>query len=130
MLEEAVDWHGKQVSLGQYRGRFLIVDADRAGRDGEWTLDELRQEATQERFIVIAQHPKHEGLLYRMTPGKERESLSASEAMSKLQRVWPTYQKPATAGELRRRYSLDDLRRVATVDQGLSTLLRRIGLIR
>jgi hypothetical protein len=46
-----------------------------------------------------------------------------------LKRQWPNYQKPVTARDLGRQFSLDDLLRGATVDSDLKTLLKKIGLM-
>jgi hypothetical protein len=129
MLENAVHGHDKQVrTKGAYRERFLIVDADRA--DGpDWPLEKLRREAAKRKFVVIVQRPKHEGLLYRMSPGKEREIPTASMAETKLKTFWPSYQKPANAHMLKAHFSFDDLVRVAGVDADLEKLLRRIGFM-
>jgi hypothetical protein len=129
MLENTVHEHRKRVrSKGTYRDRFLIVDGDRA--DGQdWSLEKLREEAAKHRFTVIVQRPKHEGLLYRMTPGKERDIPSASTVQTKLRTFWPTYQKPANAHMLNSHFTLDDLARLAGVDPDLDNLLRRIGLL-
>jgi hypothetical protein len=129
MLENAVHEHQKRArSKGAYSDRFLIVDGDRAeGQD--WSLDKLREEAAKHKFTVIAQRPNHEGLLYRMTPGKENDIPSASTAQTKLRTFWPTYQKPANAHMLNSHFTLDNLARLAGIDPDLDNLLRRIGLL-
>ena len=130
MLENAVLLHGRQArSKGPYRERFLIVDGDRADRGEDWPIDRLREEAANHQIIVFVQRPKHEGLLYRMAPGKERDIPTAATAESKLRVHWPNYQKPANAHTLGGHFSLDDLLRVAAVDSDLGLLLRTIGLM-
>jgi len=129
MLKDAVHWHAKEAkSKGAYRQRFLIVDADRADVQ-DWSLDKLRKEAAKQNFIVIVQRPNHEGLLYRMAPGKENDVPSASMAKTKLRKFWPDYEKPVNAQALERHFSLADLMRVAGADPDLTVLLARIGLI-
>ena len=129
MLENAVREHKKRTkSKGTYEDRFLIVDGDRAnGQD--WSSEKLREEAAKHDFRVVVQRPNHEGLLYRMTPGKECDIPSASTAQAKLQTFWPTYQKPVNANKLSAHFKLDDLVRLAGVDPDLDNLLRQIGLI-
>ncbi len=129
MLENAVLLHNKQSrNKGPYRERFLVFDADLADAH-DWSLEKLRTEAAKAGFTVIAQRPKFEGLLYRMLPGKECDIPSAAKAAAKLKKFWHEYQKPSNAHELGRRYSLDDLKRVAKFDADLRSLLKRIGLI-
>ena len=104
-------------------------DGDRADAQ-DWSLDKLREEAAKHKFVVLVQRPKHEGLLYRMTPGKENDIPSASTAQTKLRTFWPTYQKPANANMLNSHFTLNDLARLAGVDPDLDNLLRRIGLLK
>ncbi len=78
---------------------------------------------------MCVQSPNHEGLLLRMMPGMEREIPDATSAETRLKRLWPDYQKPMNARELGRKFSLDDLVRVAGVDSDLETLLKKIGLM-
>ena len=59
----------------------------------------------------------------------EREIPNAATAETKLKSRWPSYRKPVTARDLDRRFSLDDLLRVATVDSDLKNLLKKIGLM-
>ena len=62
-----------------------------------------------------------------MMPGMERENPDAASAETKLTRLWPSYRKPMSAQELVRKFLLDDLLRVARLDQDLQTLLKKIG---
>ncbi len=65
---------------------------------------------------------------FRMMTGMEREIPDTASAETKLKSRWPNYQKPVNAFALGRRFSLDDLLRVARVDADLETLLKKIGL--
>lgn len=129
MLDKAVREHKKRCRRnGAYRDRFLIVDGDRA-EQGDWSIEKLKQEAAKYEITVCVQRPNHEGLLFRMKIGHEREIPSAASAETKLKIHWPNYQKPANAHMLGRRFSFDDLLRVANVDMDFTTLLKTIGLI-
>jgi hypothetical protein len=129
MLAKAVREHARRSrNKGTYKNRFLIVDEDRI-EHGDWSIERLRQEAARHAMTVCVQRPNHEGLLYRMKRGFEREFLAASLAETKLRTHWPTYQKAANAQKLQSRYSLDDLMRAANFDPDLETLLRAIGLL-
>jgi hypothetical protein len=129
MLQKAVRLHKRGSRMGTYEARFLIVDGDRATQ-GDWSIERLRREAAKHNIIVCVQDPNHEGLLLRMMPGRECESPNTASAEKKLKRQWPSYQKPVTARDLGRQFSLDDLLRVANVDSDLKSLLTRIGLMR
>jgi hypothetical protein len=128
MLKSAIQERDRQAkNKGKFRECFFIVDADRAEKP-DWSLKKLRKEADKHGFTSVIQRPKHEGILYRMTPGKEKDIPTASTTMTKLRSVWSTYSKPANANALNRRYSYDDLIRVAKVDPDLMAFLLRIGL--
>lgn len=129
MLEKAVRQHKRRCrTSGSYRGRFLIVDEDRA-EQGDWSIEKLRREAAKHKITVCVQSPNHEGLLLRMIRGMEREMPDAASAEIRLKSRWPSYQKPMNAHALGRQFSLDDLLRVAHVDPDLEVLLTKIGLM-
>ncbi len=129
MLEGAVRQHTRRCKTrGEYQARFLIVDEDRAER-GDWSIEKLRREAAKHKIIVFVQRPNHEGLLLRIIRGMVHEISDAASAETKLKSRWPGYQKPVNAHTLGRRFSIDDLSRVAKADPDLETLLKKIGLM-
>jgi len=129
MLKKAVSEHKRRSQIkGAYTHRFLIVDEDRA-EQGDWPIEQLRQEALKNKIVVCIQRPNHEGLLYRLKAGFERDFAEARQMASKLRAHWPTYEKPVNAQKLQNRFSLDDLLRAATADSDLAVLLRAIGLL-
>jgi hypothetical protein len=128
MLKKAVRLHNRGCRKGAYQDRILIVDRDRA-EQGDWSVKELKHQAAKYKFTVCVQNPNHEGLLWRMMPGMERETPDAASAETKLKSRWPSYRKPENAHALERQFSLEDLLRVANVDPDLETLLKKIGLM-
>ena len=129
MLSAAVRHHKKGVATkGVYRGRFLIVDSDRA-QLGDWSMAQLRDEAAKHQITVCFQKPKFEAVLFRMTPGKENAVVTAAAAKNLLEAVWPAYEKPVDARSLGRHFTLDDLLRMATLDEDFRNLLQKIGLM-
>jgi hypothetical protein len=128
MLQESVRLHKRRCRKGAYLDRFLIVDRDRA-EQGDWSIEELRRAAAENKITVCVQSPNHEGWLLRMMPGRERGTLDAASAETRLKRLWPNYQKPVNARELGRKFTLDDLLRLAKVDPDLEILLKRLGLM-
>ena len=113
----------------KFKSSVLLVDGDRAARgDDGWTIDQLKQEASKQRFAVCVQNPNFEGLLIRMlTPGREKLQLEPVDVQRQLRALWPDYQKAADAQMLESKFSLNDLLRVASVDQALKSLLMMIG---
>jgi hypothetical protein len=129
MLEKAVRLLKRRCkTAGAYEACFLVVDGDRAGQ-GDWSIEKLRQEAAKQKITICVQNPNHEGLLFRMMRGMEREIPDAASAETKLKSRWPNYQKPMNAHALGRQFSLDDLLRVANVDCDLENFLKKIGLM-
>jgi hypothetical protein len=128
MLRKAVRLYQLHSEMVFYQDRFIIVDTDRA-EQGDWPIEKLKLEAARHKFIVCAQSPNHEGLLFRMMPGLERNTPDAGSTEAKLKSRWPSYQKPMSARELGRQFSLADLLRVANVDPDLETFLKKIGLM-
>ncbi len=127
MLQKAVRFHKRRCRTGAYQDRFLVVDGDRA-EQGDWSIEKLRREAAKHKITVCVQNPNHEGLLLRMMPGMEREIPDAASAETRLKSRWKDYRKPVNAQALGRKFSLDDLLRVASADSDLETLLKKIGL--
>lgn len=107
----------------------LIVDSDRSDRgDDPWSIERLKQEAAKENIVVCAQHPSFEGLLLRLLSAKINMHIPTSTVKSHLLKLWPDYDKPASARMLAGKFTLTDLLRVAKIDSELNTLLSTIGL--
>lgn len=127
MLTRAIV-HRKRGLKRAFKDSFLIVDGDRA-ESGDCSIDELRRQADRSNIRVCVQQPNQEGLLLRMLPSKERLKPDKESAIRLLRAEWPDYEKPVDAYTLSRRFSIDDLRRVASVDPDLQHFLRLIGLL-
>ena len=65
----------------------------------------------------------------RLHPNMEQREVAPRDAESELRKVWPEYEKPPTASQLRRRFSVADLERVAKYDSQLRKLLVAVGLV-
>jgi hypothetical protein len=128
MLKKAVRLLKRHCRIGGYQDRFLLVDGDRA-EQGDWSIEKLKREAAKQEFAVCVQNPNHEGLLFRMMRGMEREIPDAASVKARLRSRWANYEKPMNAHALGRQFSLDDLLRVANVDADLAAFLRIIGLM-
>lgn len=128
MLEKAVKQR-KRKERNRAACSILLIDADRAMNDDNWPLEKLRREAFKQEITTCFQIPNQEGLLLRMMPGKETSQPNANEAAKLLQKSWPDYQKPVDAYTLSMKFTLDDLTRVARLDQEIKNLLLKIGLL-
>lgn len=128
MLNTAVVYRKRGLTKGSYKASFLLVDDDRAVT-GDLSVDQLRARAADQGLTLCCQTPNIEGLLCRMLPGRERTTLDATAARRQVQTLWPEYRKPADTRTLARKFSLEDLLRVAAVDEDVAALLRAISMI-
>ena len=127
MLEQAVMREARERKQnGPFRGRFLLLDADRVA-DDPWSIEKLRTEAGQNGFTTILQQPNFEGVLLRMHEGCERDFLCKAATESRLKSRWPHYRKAMDALELARKFNLEDLLRAGRADPFLAELLKRLG---
>ena len=127
VIEQAGRWLKKNRSRRDYRARLVLLDRDRVTEDPQ-EGDKAEQAAKRYGFEIVFQAPNLEGLLVRLHEGQEQRKIRAAYSRSELRKLWPEYQKPPTAEQLRQRFTLDDVRRVAAHDPHLRKLLEVIGL--
>lgn len=127
VVEQAGRWLKRNRSRREYRARLVLLDRDRIEVEPQ---EGIRAQAVAARYEleIVFQDPNLEGLLVRLHKGQEQRKIRAPDSESELRKVWPEYQKPPTAEQLRQRFTLDDVRRAAAHDQYLRTLLEVIGL--
>jgi hypothetical protein len=128
MLANAVRYRERKERK-KAKAAILLLDADRAARDDRWTIDKLREEATQKSFNLCVQSPNQEGVLFRMLSGNERLQPNLSTVHRQLLGAWPEYKKPVDTRALSAKFTLQDLLRVAQIDSELRMLLQTIGLM-
>lgn len=108
--------------------RLVLLDRDRYAQDVQAGRD-AQAEASKAKLEIIFQNPNLEGTLLRLHPGHERREIAAGDSMAELRKVWPEYRKSLlTAEQLRRRFTVSDLRRAARHDEGLRRFLDVLGL--
>lgn len=106
----------------------VLLDRDRYAQDVQAGRD-AQAEASKAKLEIIFQKPNLEGLLLRLHPGHESREIAADDSITELRKVWPEYSKSSlTADELKRRFTVSDLRRAALHDEGLRRLLDVLGL--
>lgn len=128
MLKNAVDARKKKERIkGKAKANILLVDADRATHDDGWSLSHLQAEAKKANFIVCVQQPNQEGWLLKLFPSKEKLNPDASNVRKQLKKLWPDYTKPVDAQILAKKFTLQDLLRVASGNNELKKLLTTIG---
>lgn len=129
LVKKAAIHRDQRLEKGVYKACFLFADTDRS-TTGDWTLERFRSEAAAKDLVLCCQHPKLEALFVRLHPGKESATIPTTAAASQqLQTLWATYEKPADAFTLARRFSLDDLLRAAGAQPELKEFLKTIGLM-
>ncbi len=107
--------------------RIALLDSDRLDMDRKTGRDPIA-EAKRDQIHTVRFRPNLEGLLLRLHAKQETRKVHAKTALYELRKLWPEYEKPATAMELENRFMLNDLKRVAQQDTQISQLLRLIGL--
>ena len=127
VIEQAGRWLERNRSGRDYQARLVLLDRDRIEAEPQ---EGTKAQAASARYKleIIFQDPNLEGLLLRLYKGQEQRRVTANESERVLLKVWPEYQKPPTAEQLRQRFTLDDVRRAAKYDQQLRRLLEVIGL--
>ncbi len=127
VIEQAGHWLKRNRSRREYQARLVLLDRDRIEAEPREGI-QAQAAATRYKLEIVFQDPNLEGLLVRLHKGQEQRKIRASDSESELRKMWPEYQKPPTAEQLRQRFTLDDVRRAATYDQHLRKLLKVIGL--
>ncbi len=127
VIEQAGRWLKRNRSRREYQARLVLLDRDRIEAEPQEGI-QAQAAATRYKLTIVFQDPNLEGLLVRLHAGQEQRKIRASNSESELRKMWPEYQKPPTAEQLRQRFTLDDVRRAATYDQHLRKLLEVIGL--
>ena len=123
-LKRHLDRRGVSHSLHS----LVLLDRDRYAQDVQAGRD-AQVEASKSKIKIIFQNPDLEGLLLRLYQGRESREIAAGDSITELRRVWPEYRKSSlTADQLKRRFTVSDLRRAALHDQGLRRLLDVLGL--
>ena len=113
--------------LGNYETAFILVDQDRFEQDKRSGRDPRRM--LQDTSIeLIWQVPNLEGVLIRLHQGNEQKFVPAKDSMRQLRKLWPGYSKNISAEELRKRFSIEDLRRVAQHDKRLRKVMELLNL--
>ena len=127
VVEEAGRHLARHPAKRDIRTRLVLLDRDRIEQDLKAGRD-AQAVASGWNLKLLFQDPNLEGLLFRLHPGHERRRITAGDAMTELRKVWPEYDKPPTADQLSRRFTLSDVRRAARYDDGLRQLLEILGL--
>ena len=106
----------------------VLLDGDRYAQDVQAGRDPQTM-ASKSKLEIIFQNPNLEGLLLRLHQGYENRTIVADDSITELRKVWPEYRKSSlTAEQLKRRFTVSDLRRAGLYDKGLRRLLDVIGL--
>lgn len=128
VVKEAVRQLTRHPDRGNISHSMVLLDRDRHAQDVQAGRD-AQAVASKAKLEIIFQNPNLEGLLLRLHQGYESRTIVADDSITELRKVWPEYSKSSlTADQLKRRFTVSDLRRAARYDQGLRRLLDVLGL--
>ncbi len=127
VVQEAARHLRKYPDRMSIRHSFVLLDRDRIVQDVKAGRDAAAA-ASRWKIEIMHLDPNLEGLLLRLHPGQERRSIAPGDTLKELRKVWPEYRKPPTATQLRQRFDLPALRRVARYDEELQRLLAILDL--
>ena len=129
VVEYAVDRRRRHTeSRGHDKAALVFLDADRLAQDRATGRDPDTVEG-REHLQLVFLRPNLEGLLFRLHPHREAESVVGNDAGRRLEQLWPEYVKPMRAKALRQRFGIGDLQRVARHDPELRNALTLLGLL-
>jgi hypothetical protein len=87
-------------------------------------VSDIRQEET----AVALANTEYRRVISPAVPPQENRQPPADQTTRELERYWPTYKKnEVSAADLRERFSISDLHRVARFDKNLLMLLRKLA---
>ncbi len=121
----------EQQPMRKYKGRFLMFDTDRLGQSHDRDR-ELEKLARKNDLVLVRQNLCFESVLLRHFAGHENDDpATSSDALKRLQRVWPDYRKGMAAMDLSKRIDPGAVRRAANprLNSGLHQLVVAIGLL-
>jgi len=128
VVKEAVRHLTRHLDRRDISHSLVLLDRDRHPQDVKAGRD-AQAVASRSKLEIIFQNPNLEGLLLKLCQGHESRTIAAGDSMAELRKVWPEYSKSSlTAEQLKRRFSVSDLRRAARYDEGLRRLLDVLGL--
>lgn len=106
-----------------YALKALLLDHDKMGQAPE---RDAQVPVRASELLLIWQQPTHEGFLLRHLDGCGALRPSKDRCLQRLQREWPSYTKPMTAGRLAERITPMEVERACTVELDLREFLRAI----
>jgi hypothetical protein len=107
-----------------YAIKALLLDDDKIGLAPE---RDAQIPARAGELLLIWQRPIHEGFLLRHLGGCEALRPTKDRCLQRLQREWPSYTKPMTAGKLAERITPAEIERACAVESDLKKFLRATG---
>ena len=111
----------------EFAKRIILLDSDRLEEDISHGRDPSKI-AKDNDFHLIYLVPNIEGFYYRLHEGNEMEELVACNTMKELKDIWKEYKKNTPSSDLIRRFTVEDIKRVAIYDNNIKMLLSILGI--
>jgi hypothetical protein len=120
----------KRRKRGDFAHRAILLDRDKLSQNREWE-SRITRLAQQNQIHLIWQDTCHESFLLRHLEQQTPIRPPSTElALQALKRIWPEYEKGMPATKLAARIDLAAVLRASSVELGLATFLRQIGILR
>ncbi len=110
-----------------YIAKFVLMDTDRFESNTEFEITEL---AENHNITLLKQKICFESVLIRhFEPHLDDKPSSSSDALQKLKKIWPEYEKGLSADELNKRIAFKNIKYAAKskYNNGLKILLKSCG---
>ena len=113
----------RENKYGKYKTKAVLLDADQMGLCPERD-NQVKPLAARNNMSLIWQKPCHEGFLLRHFPEcYSHQPPTANDAMERLRKCWPNYQKGMPASSLAGQINLSTIQAVCSVETDLATFL-------
>lgn len=114
---------------GTFSRRFVLLDTDQLALSAD-RAHRARALAAANHIEIVWQEPCFEATLLRHFAGRSAQRPPTNQAVQQaILQEWPQYRKPMTRADLARKFDLEAVKRAASVEPNLMSLLRCIGLM-
>lgn len=126
-VKAAVDMiQARQRARRPYDHCAILLDGDRTAEEPRQTQS-AKQLAEKNDLMLVVRRPTHEAFLLRHFDGyRDHQPATAADALNRLQKVWPAYEKGLTAEAHKRALQPNWIDQVCAVEPDFAKLIARL----